>query len=154
MLLAEAPGADEDVDAFPPLGIGRPLVGKAGRLLDKLLTRGFLEREELVLTNRVRCRPPGNRLDEHPYAILACEPWTQQEIEAYNPGVVVLMGKTALRYKFGGDPKVGLIAGTCRDTDGRVYIATYHPAAVFRQRAVADIIVRDLKEAKRLRDEQ
>ena len=145
-LMAEAPGKDE-------AKLGRPFVGKAGKLLDSMCREAGIDRSEVVLLNRVRCRPPGNRLQDHPEALLACDPWLLAELEAYDPRVVVLMGKTAMSLMFGVNPAVGQLAGYMRVTvpdspyGGRIWVATYHPAAVLRTPGLRGIVVRDLAAA-------
>lgn len=145
--MAEAPGAQEDAT-------GRPMVGRAGQLLDKLLARAGLTRAEVLILNRVRCRPPRNNLKDFPEAVEACDAWTVKELEAYNPAVVVVMGQTALSVIFGAKAKVGETAGTLRTTGAefaygkRVWVPAYHPAAALRRREVEPVIVEHLQLAK------
>jgi uracil-DNA glycosylase len=154
-IMCEAPGRDED-EGLRPDGHrqGEPLVGRAGRKLDSLLEQVGLHRDELVLLNKVRCRPPGNNIADVPESILACDPWTVAELQAYDPSVVVLMGATALKGIFGADAKVGVTAGHKRETGPehpygqRLWIATYHPAAALRNRDIDPVILRDLQTAK------
>ena len=68
--------------------------------MDRLLRLAGLSRDVLFITNRVRCQPPRNRLDDHPEALLACEHWTVEELKVYNPRVVVVMGKPAIKGVF------------------------------------------------------
>lgn len=150
-LMCEAPGAQEDQT-------GRPLVGKAGQLLDKMLATAGLDRKNLLLLNRVRCRPPQNNLKAYPDALGKCDSWTAVELEFYNPAVVVLMGATAMKNIFGTDPKVGEWRGTVRKTEAdfefgkRVWVPTYHPASVLRPtgRHNYGVVVADLLLARDL----
>ena len=130
--LAEAPGAQENAT-------GKPLVGPAGKMFGKLLAGGGVSRESVLLMNTVRCRPPHNALSSHGYAIEACNDWTIAEFKVYDPKVVVLMGKTAIMRVFpGADIKVGEVRGSARSTGpehqygARVWVPTYHPAALTR----------------------
>lgn len=129
--MAEAPGAQEDAT-------GVPMVGRAGELLNKLLFQVGLSRDECVIMNRVRCRPPRNRLQDYSDAVEACNEWTVKELQKYDPSIVVLMGATAITPIFGATVKVGQVRGTIRNTGEdhsygkRIWIATYHPAATFR----------------------
>lgn len=155
-VMCEAPGADEEVR-------GEPLVGKAGRLADQLLERGDLQRVDVLLINRVRCRPPANKLKDWPEAISACDSWTRDELRKYQPAVVVLMGATALISIFGAQAKVGTSRGTFISKDDRhtwgkrLYTCTYHPAAVARAGGIkselAEIVIADLQAAKKAWEE-
>lgn len=152
-ILAEAPGAQEDAT-------GRPMVGRAGQLLDRMLEAAGTSRKQVVILNRIRCRPPDNRIKspEAIAALAACDPWLQAELEEYNPTVVLLMGATAMEIVFGANPKVGLLAGTLRATSAdfqygsRVWLATAHPAAVLRPNgaAWAERVARDIFTARKM----
>lgn len=152
-VMCEAPGADEEQ-------VGTPLVGRAGKLMDALLLKAGIPRDTLLLLNRVRCRPPANKLKDWPEAIAACDTWTAQELRAYNPRVVVLLGATALTAIFGAQAKVGqsrgsFIAKTDKHEWGaRVYTCSYHPAAVLRAGGVtsdlAEVVVADLTAAEKV----
>ena len=148
-IMGEAPGAQEDLK-------GRPMVGRAGELLERMLTGAGLTRESVMILNRVRCRPPRNRLQDYPEATLNCDEWTQAELAAYQPSVVVLMGKTALQAVFGKLVGVGETRGMMRQTSeefawgARSWVATYHPAAALRNPELIPIIIKDLKQAKAL----
>lgn len=150
-VLAEAPGAQE-------AATGRPMVGKAGNLLNSLLARAGLSRAEVVILNRVRCQPVRNRIQSEwgQAALVACDDWTQQELAYYNPSVVVLMGATAMELLFGSKPKVTKTRGMYTTTNesnpygARTWVATAHPAAIFRDRAWERLIVQDLKLVKEL----
>ena len=154
-LMCEAPGAIEDET-------GRPLVGKAGQFNDKMLADAGLARKELLLMNRVRCRPPNNQLKNHPDAIEYCNEWTKLELEFYNPRVVVLMGATAMEGIFGTKVKVGETRGQVRRTGpefefgARIWVPTYHPAAIARPTGAANrpLVVADLLLARQLLKEE
>lgn len=129
--MAEAPGRDEDAT-------GRPLVGRAGQTFSELLEAAGIDRDELLLINRVCCRPPGNKLTDYPEALPACSPWVEQSLDVYGPRVIVLMGATALAPVFGAKSKVEFTRGQCRTAyrdNGTIvtYVATYHPAALLRR---------------------
>ena len=147
MLNAERPNA-QDAEAQVPM------YGNAGQLLNRLLHRADIDRAECVISNRVRCRPPEDRLDEVPEALFACDYWTEQEITRLRPGVVVLVGAIAIQGVFGPDAKVGRFRHRAREhgAHGVTYVATYHPAHALRHRNVERLIVGDLELAKELRD--
>ena len=148
-VMCEAPGAQED-------STGRPLVGKAGQLFDRLLISAGLDRKNLLLMNRVRCRPTNNSLKAHPDALGKCDPWTVAELELYNPKVVVLMGATAMENVFGTKVKVGPNRGVVRKTGPefeygeRTWIGTYHPASLLRPGGQVNmpLVIADLALAK------
>lgn len=147
-ILAEAPGAQE-------AATGRPMQGRTGKLLDKLIEPAGFHRKYVVLLNRVRCRPPNNSLAKFPEALEACDDWTKEELDAYAPSVVAVMGRTALRAVFGTEALVKDVRGQLRETGekfeygARLWVPTYHPAATLggRNPALRPMIVEDLKLA-------
>lgn len=114
---------------------GKPLRGRDGEMFDKLAAQVGLTREMFLLTNSVRCKPPNNRIDDYPEAINACAHWTQTEFETYDPAVVVLMGRVAIRSVFGAEATVAGTRGTFSSTPAkhpwgnRVAVCTFHPGA-------------------------
>jgi DNA polymerase len=135
LLIGEGPGEDEDDQ-------GRPFVGRAGQLLDTALEEAGLSRDGVYITNVVRCRPTevkGGRIaNRAPRAneVRACEPWRWLELNLVAPRVVVCIGAPAARTlidkKFKLTEQRGeLLPGA----DGRLYIATLHPAYVLRLRS-------------------
>lgn len=139
-VLGEAPGAVEDET-------GRPFVGRTGQLLERLLSAAGLSRQDVLLLNRVRCRPPKNSLVPHKDAVPKCDPLTAAELALYDPSVVLVMGATAMQGVFGvaSGIKVGELRGTIRRTGpdhpfgARVWVATYHPASLLRPTGKANI---------------
>ena len=146
-IICEAPGYYEAKS-------GRPLVGKAGQLFDQLVAQAGLSRDQLMLTNVVRCRPPDNNLKDYPEATFACDHWTQLELSVYDPALIILMGATAMSKAFGADAKVGATRGTFTIWNGRVAAATYHPSAAVYGGGLtsetANYIIRDIRMAKRV----
>jgi len=90
MFIGEAPGEQEDL-------LGRPFIGRAGKVLDSLLSGAGLSREDVFIGNIVKHRPPGNR-DPKPNEIIACTPWLEQQINIIRPPVLVPLGRHATRY--------------------------------------------------------
>lgn len=124
VVVGEAPGASED-------RAGRPFVGRAGRLLDEVLERAGLAREEVWVTNVVKARPPGNR-DPRPAEVEHCLPWLRAELELLDPWLVVPLGRHALG-RFASGVKITEVAGTrLRADDGRLLFPLLHPAAALR----------------------
>lgn len=150
-IMGEAPGAQEDET-------GLPFQGKAGRLLNVLLEEAGLSRDEVLILNRVRCRPPRNNLASYPEAVHQCNIWTKAELDYYDPAVVVLTGATSTKAIFGASATVGELRGQARrsgpdhDYGSRVWIPTYHPASTFYGKGKANrpLIVADLMLAKEL----
>src|SRR5690606_33817055 len=88
-VICEAPGAQEAATS-------RPLAGRAGEVFNGLLRATKLDRRSLVLLNRVRCRPPNNRLASVPEAVPNCDEWLVKELEAYDPSVVVVIDRKSV----------------------------------------------------------
>lgn len=149
MLLGEAPGKSEDEE-------GRPFVGAAGKLLNKLIEEVGFRRENLFITNVVKCRPPNNR-EPKPDEIMSCSYFTDRVIALVDPDVIVTLGNYAGYYLFelkGGTKWVGVVR-----MRGRVYrlpilgsqrtlIPTYHPAAALYNPQLYEAIRTDLKLLK------
>jgi len=118
---------------------GVPFQGPTGGLLDTLLQHVGLTRDDLMITHGVRCRPPGNRIVDYPEAVVTCDSWTADEMAAYDPSVIVLMGREALQSIFGKEASVGATRGALtalpakhswRAGGGtRLCLPTYAPAA-------------------------
>ncbi len=146
LLLSERPGSAEG-------NSGVPMKGGSGQLLDRLLRRAGMPRQEVAISNRLRCRPPEDRTDEVPEALFACQRNTEDELKVLQPGVVVLMGKVAMQLIFGPDIYAGQFRRVARQKDGVTYLGTYHPAHALRHKRVAILIEADLVLARELRDE-
>ena len=140
VVVGEAPGASED-------RAGQPFVGRAGRLLDEVLERAGLPRDEVWVTNVVKARPPGNR-DPRPDEVAHCWPWLQAELELLRPWLVVPLGRHALG-RFASGTKITQVAGTrLQGDDGRALFPLLHPAAALRSPAMRERLFAD---ADRLR---
>jgi uracil-DNA glycosylase family 4 len=130
MFVGEAPGADEDAQ-------GRPFVGRAGQLLDKIIAACGLKREEVFIGNILKCRPPGNR-DPREEEIVSCLPYLQRQIEIIRPEVIVALGAHAARTLLGTNKSIGQMRGQFQEYSpglgqpGIKLMATYHPAYVLR----------------------
>jgi uracil-DNA glycosylase family 4 len=136
--VGEGPGFHEDQQ-------GRPFVGAAGRLLEELLKGIGWRREEVFITNVVKCRPPENR-DPEPDEIAACAPFLRRQLEALDPAVVVTLGRHSLE-TFRPGARISQAHGTVTlvpDSTGAVgasHLALYHPAAGLRSTAIKDTLV-------------
>jgi uracil-DNA glycosylase len=139
MLVGEAPGAKEDE-------LGRPFVGRAGRLLDEVLAEAGLEREQVYITNVLKARPPGNR-DPRPAEVAHWMPYLEMQLAIVRPAVVVPLGRHALAHFVAG-AKISEVHGTRLTERGRALFPLYHPAAALRGVALRTTLFED---ARRLR---
>ncbi len=124
MFVGEGPGADEDAQ-------GLPFVGKAGQLLNNMITAMGLKREEVYIANVVKCRPPGNRTPE-PEEANTCSPFLFRQIEVVQPQVLVALGATAATYLLGQRQPLAGLRGRVHAFRGMQLIVTYHPAYLLR----------------------
>jgi len=123
MFIGEGPGFHEDQQ-------GRPFVGAGGQLLAEMLQLIGLRRDEVFITNVVRCRPPGNR-DPLPDELAACDPYTQRQIALLQPKLIVTLGRFSMARFIGSGPMRDL-HGRAREWNGITCLAMYHPAAILR----------------------
>ncbi len=140
MFVGEAPGADEDAK-------GEPFVGRAGQLLNKIIEAIQLKREDVVIGNINRCRPPGNRAPTLPEAH-TCRPFLLREIAVIRPKVIVVMGNTACQNLL--DTKVGIskIRGAFQDYYGVKVMPTFHPAYLLRDPSKKPETWEDMKNVR------
>jgi len=128
MCVGEGPGEQEDVQ-------GRPFVGRAGQLLDKILAASGWQREQVYIANIVKCRPPGNRIPT-PEERAACLPNLQAQLRLIQPKIIVLMGATALQALVDPAARITRVRGQWLQREGVWYMPTYHPAALLRNEAL------------------
>ena len=124
MFVGEAPGADEDVQ-------GKPFVGRTGQLLTKMIEAMGMKREEVIIGNVNRCRPPGNRQPTLEEAAI-CRPFLFREIATVRPEVIVVMGNTALRNLLEIKAGISSVRGRFHDYHGIPVMPTFHPAYLLR----------------------
>jgi uracil-DNA glycosylase family 4 len=124
MFVGEAPGAEEDLQ-------GRPFVGRAGHLLDRIIAAMRFRREDVFIANILKCRPPNNR-DPHQDEVLACAPYLHSQIELIRPRAIVALGKPAANFFSGGTLPISLLRGQFLDFHGIPVMPTYHPAFLLR----------------------
>jgi uracil-DNA glycosylase len=122
MFIGEGPGYHEDKQ-------GEPFVGAAGQLLTKLLGEIGLAREDVYITNCVRCRPPGNR-DPLPDELEACRPYVTGTLDLVQPKVIITLGNFATRVILDRQVSITRVRGQRFEVDGRAVIPTFHPAAI------------------------
>ena len=124
MLVGEGPGKDEDAT-------GRPFVGRAGQLLDKMLAAVDLDRDKVYITNVVKCRPPNNRTPSDDEA-QACLPYLRAQFALVRPAIIVCLGATAAKYIYAPDIRITRDRGKWKQSKGVWILPTYHPAALLR----------------------
>ena len=123
--VGEGPGENEDLT-------GRPFVGRAGQLLDKMIAGMGLAREQVFIANVCKCRPPDNRVPA-PDEAAACMPYLVRQIETVRPKVIVTLGLTAAKYMLGDNKlAMGKIRGQWTQWRGVKLMPTFHPAYVLR----------------------
>ena len=150
VFVGEGPGRKEDET-------GRPFVGSAGRLLDKLLSHIGLDRSEVYITNVVKCRPPGNRRPKSG-EVRSCTPYLDEQLTVISPRVIAPMGNSATSHMlrtFGlGRSSIGEIHGRPLEAEapwGRaVLFPLYHPAAVLYNRGLEAELIEDFESLKEL----
>ena len=130
MFVGEGPGADEDAQ-------GRPFVGRAGQLLDKIIAACGLERSEVFIGNILKCRPPDNR-DPRADEIISCLPYLQRQIEIIKPEIIVALGAHAARTLLDTTKSIGQLRGQFHEYYAGIgrppikLMATYHTAYLLR----------------------
>ncbi|MDP2871537.1 MAG: uracil-DNA glycosylase [Bacillota bacterium] len=140
MFVGEGPGETEDQ-------LGRPFVGRAGQLLDRILTASGFERGEVYIANVVKCRPPGNR-QPSPEEAEACLPWLRAQIRLIRPRLVVCLGAAATGILI--DPRLRITSarGKWHERNGLRYMPTFHPAALLRDPSKKRAVWEDMKNVR------
>jgi len=138
MIIGEGPGADED-------RIGRPFVGRAGQLLDRILAAcGFTRERHVYIANVVKGRPPNNRAPTEEERE-ACLPHLRAQARILDPAIVVLLGATAVQALIDPAARISQVRGRWLSWEGRPCMATYHPAALLRNPALKKPVWEDFK---------
>jgi len=134
MFIGEGPGFHENEQ-------GRPFVGAAGGFLEELLASIGMKRDQVYITNIVKCRPPGNR-DPQAQEIEACSAYLDRQIRTINPKVVVTLGRFSMA-RFIPNARISAIHGRAQRLGGRTVVAMYHPAAALHQPSLRRTIEQD-----------
>ena len=150
VLVGEGPGRKEDE-------MGLPFVGSAGKLLDELLHEAGMKREDLFITNIVKCRPPNNRRPKKS-EIQECVPILDEQLKIIKPRVIAPMGNSAVSYFFDryslGDAVIGKVHGEKFEVEenwGKItLVPLYHPAAAIYKRSLLEELKKDMKILKAL----
>jgi len=144
MFVGEAPGADEDLQA-------RPFVGRAGQLLTKIIEAMGFKREEVIIGNVNRCRPPGNRQPTIEEAVI-CKPFLLREIAVVRPEVIVVMGNTAMKNLLDTREGITRVRGKFQDYRGIKVMPTFHPAYLLRDPSKKRETWEDMKKVREYLD--
>lgn len=146
MFVGEAPGRDEDLQ-------GEPFVGRAGKLLTKIIESIGLHREDVYIANILKCRPPGNRNPE-PDEVTTCSPFLFRQIEVIKPLVVVALGAYAARTLLDTEVAISKLRGRFHDYRGTQLMPTYHPSYLLRNPGAKRPVWEDMKLVRNLLKER
>lgn len=124
MFVGEAPGFHEDRQ-------GVPFVGVSGQLLTRLLSEAGIAREQVVIANVLKCRPPNNR-DPLPDEVATCRGWLRRQVHLVDPAVICTLGNFATRWALGPDVSISRVRGQRFTVSGRTVVPTFHPSAALR----------------------
>jgi uracil-DNA glycosylase family 4 len=141
MFIGEAPGFHEDRQ-------GRPFVGAAGKFLNELLESINLKREEVYITNVVKCRPPGNR-DPQQDELDACQPYLERQIELIKPRLIITLGRFSMARYFKG-ANISRVHGQPRRLGDVIVYPMFHPAAALHQPKYRAMIEEDMQKIPKL----
>ncbi len=146
MVVGEAPGAEED-------RTGRPFVGRAGKLLDLLLSTVGFSRESIYICNVLKCRPPGNR-NPTPEEIESCSPYLRRQVQLVKPRAILAVGGFAAQTLLGSTTPIGRLRGTVHDFEGVPLVPSYHPAALLRNPVWVRPVWEDLQRLRAILDDR
>ncbi len=138
MFVGEGPGRDEDIQ-------GIPFVGRAGKLLTKIIEAMGLKRDDVYIANVVKCRPPENRNPE-PDEIETCQPFLFKQIEIIKPKVIVCLGTFSAQLLLDTDEKISKLRGQLHDFRGTKLLPTYHPAFLLRSPSMKRPVWEDMQK--------
>jgi len=145
LFIGEAPGRDEDLK-------GEPFVGRAGQLLNKILAAINLDRDDVYITNILKCRPPQNR-DPQESEIRCCENYLKRQIALIKPSYICALGRISAQWLLQTNATLGAIRAGEYYYEGIRVIATYHPAALLRNPNFKKPCWEDMKKLRALLDE-
>lgn len=144
-IIGEAPGSEEDLQ-------GEPFVGSAGQLLTAMLKAIDLNREDVYITNILKCRPTNDR-DPEPSEILSCNPYLQRQISLIKPKVIFAVGRVAAQALLNSTSSISSMRGKLHRYQGMPLIASYHPAYLLRKPSEKRKAWQDLLQLKKVMEE-
>lgn len=139
MFVGEGPGRDEDEQ-------GHPFIGRAGQLLTKIILAMGITREDVYISNVVKCRPPGNRVPLPTESDVCTKLILFKEIDIIRPRVICALGATAVQALLGSDARISKMRGIFTDFHGIPILPTYHPAYLLRNPDAKKIVWEDMKK--------
>ncbi len=140
MIIGEAPGADEDKQ-------GLPFVGRAGKLLNEILSKGMgYDPDDVYIANVLKCRPPNNRNPE-PDEIAACRDYLLEQVEIIDPLMIIALGRFPAQWLLESKESIGRLRGKIWNVNNRKILATYHPAYLLRNPAAKKEVWKDVQLA-------
>ncbi len=142
MLIGEAPGQEEDQQ-------GVPFVGPAGQLLTKIIKSIGLRRDQVYITNVVKCRPPRNRNPEDE-EITKCQPFLERQVDSVQPKIICALGRVATQSLLSTDKGISSVRGKIFSYRGTKLVPTYHPAFLLRNTEKKRECWEDMKLIRRL----
>ncbi len=131
VFVGEAPGHDEDLQ-------GEPFVGEAGQILNRVITRMGLDRQEVYICNVIKCRPPGNR-NPQPTEIEQCQPFLLRQLRAIAPEAIVALGTFAAQTLLNTKEPISKLRGSFHDYCGIPLMPTFHPSYLLHNRKNTDL---------------
>ena len=138
VFLGEAPGADEDLQ-------GEPFVGRAGQLLNDIITKGMkLRREDVYILNVLKCRPPNNRTPA-PNEVINCRGFLDRQLEILQPEFICCLGSVAAKTLLNTEVSIGRLRGKFLEYQGIPVLCTYHPAYLLRNPAAKKEVWEDIQ---------
>ena len=140
VFVGEAPGRQEDLE-------GLPFVGQAGKLLDKILASIGLNRNNIYITNILKCRPPDNR-DPYPNEVDICQKILWEQLEVIRPKLICALGKFAAQTLLDSKERIGVLRGKWFGLKGIKLLVTYHPAYLLRNPGDKRLVWEDMKKLK------
>ena len=146
MVIGEAPGYHEDQQ-------GEAFVGRAGQLLTNILKAIGFGRDEVFITNVLKCRPPENA-DPQPHQVAECEPYLMRQITLIDPAVILTLGRHAARTLLRNDSSMGSLRGRIHHYEGVPLVATYHPAALLRNPSLKRPTWEDVQLLRKIYDDE
>lgn len=140
MFIGEGPGEQEDLQ-------GRPFVGKAGQLLDKIIAAAGFPPDQVYICNVVKCRPPGNRLP-NPAEVEACKPFLREQVRVIRPGIIVCLGALAAQTVISPEVRITRDRGKWTEKGSFKIMPTFHPAALLRDPEKKVLVWEDIKKVR------
>jgi uracil-DNA glycosylase family 4 len=144
VFVGEAPGEQEDLQ-------GRPFVGAAGKLLTELLQSVNLRREDVYITNTVKCRPPNNRPPRKDETA-SCRPYLDRQLSIISPKVICPMGNSAIHAFLDSSESVSALHGIPFEVQSITYFPMYHPAAALYTFSLRKVMEEDFRKLRALLD--